>query len=322
MQRRFCGIRKRKKMGKEMKWKLKNEISGLSYNTGEEKGNLQRKGEVSFITFPSFEKLDFIRHGFSTREGGVSEGVLGTMNLSYTRGDEPERVDENYKRICEALGFLPERLVLSDQVHDTKVQRVGSQDCQGKNLREKKLKGIDGLITNEENVVLCTSYADCVPLYFVDTAKKAIGHSHSGWRGTVGKIGAKTVERMREEFGTRPEDLVVVIGPSICQECYEVSKDVYDAFVGFVNKEKIAAAQKMSIEKVQSMIESVFEEKEQEKYQLDLWMANKLILMEAGVPEAQINISCVCTCCNHKILFSHRASQGKRGNLAGFLSLI
>lgn len=304
-----------------MRWKLKNENSGFTYNTEDKKAVLQRKGEASFITFPALENIEFICHGFSTREGGVSKDFLGTMNLSYTRGDAPECVDENYKRICEALGVLPEHLVLSDQVHDTKVQRVGSEDCQGKNLREKKLSGIDGLITNEPNVVLCTSYADCVPLYFVDTVQKAIGHSHSGWRGTVGKIGAETVEQMGKEFGTKPEDLIVVIGPSICQECYEVSKDVYDAFVGFVDAEKIAAVQGMVREKVQCMIKSVFAAKEQGKYQLDLWMANKLILMEAGVPEQQISISCVCTCCNHKLLFSHRASKGKRGNLAGFLAI-
>ena len=304
-----------------MKWKLENKISGLAYNSEERKGVLQKKGGVSFITFPSFEKIDFIRHGFSTREGGVSEGIFGTMNLSYSRGDDPQKVDENYKRICAALEVLSEQLVLSDQVHDTKVQRVGRQDCQGKDLREKKLKGIDGLITNEADVVLCTSYADCVPLYFVDTVQKAIGHSHSGWRGTVGKIGAKTVEQMEKEYGTKPEDLVAVIGPSICQECYEVSKDVYDAFVEFVDVEKIAKAQKMPVEKVQCMIESVFEVKQNEKYQFDLWMANKLILMEVGVPEKQITISCICTCCNHELLFSHRATKGERGNLAGFLSI-
>lgn len=305
-----------------MRWKLKNDISGLAYNTEDKKGALQRKGEVSFITFPALEDINFIRHGFSTREGGVSKDFLGTMNLSYTRGDDPECVDENYKRICDALDILPEQLVLSDQVHDIKVQRVGREDCQGENLRKKKLKGIDGLLTNEPDVVLCTSYADCVPLYFVDTVQKAIGHSHSGWRGTVGKIGAKTIEQMGKEFGTKPEDLVVVIGPSICQDCYEVSKDVYDEFSGFVDVKKIATVQGMSLEKVQRMVEGGFEAKEQEKYQLDLWMANKLILMEAGVPEKQISVSCVCTCCNHEILFSHRASQGKRGNLAGFLAIL
>lgn len=305
-----------------MKWTLENKASGLRYNKGEKQAVLRRKGEVSYLTFPSLDAVDFVRHGFSTREGGVSEGVLGTMNLSYSRGDEPERVDENYKRICHALGFSTENLVLSDQVHDTKIQCVGKEDCQGKDLREKKLQGIDGLITDTPEVVLCTSYADCVPLYFVDTVHKAIGHSHSGWRGTVGKIGAKTVEEMGEKFGTKPGDLLVVIGPSICQDCYEVSQDVYDAFVGFVQAEKIADIQQMPKEQVQRMMESVFISKGMGKFQLDLWMANKLILMEAGVPEEQISVSCVCTCCNHKLLFSHRASKGKRGNLAGFLSII
>lgn len=305
-----------------MKWTLENRRTGSLYNEEDIQAVLKTSGEVSYLSFPLLEKFDFIRHGFSTKEGGVSKGHLATMNLSYSRGDEPERVDENFRRICNALGADTKNIVLSDQVHDTKVVRVGRTDCQGENLREKKLKGIDGLITNEKSVVLCTSYADCVPLYFVDAEKKAIGHSHSGWRGTVGKIGAVTVKSMEEEFASRPEDLWVVIGPSICQECYEVSEDVKEAFAGFVDIGKVADIQHMQEEKVRKMAESVCVAGKPGKYQLDLWMANKLVLMEAGVPEKQIGISCVCTCCNHDLLFSHRATKGRRGNLAGFLEIV
>lgn len=306
---------------REIVWTLENKVCGQAYNKEEGQAQLVREGEVSFFVFPVFEDIDFIRHGFSTREGGVSKGEFSSMNLSYTRGDIPERVDENYKRICDALGMDTGNLVLSDQVHDIVVYRAGKKDCQGENLREKKLIGIDGLVTNEKEVILCTSYADCVPLFFVDERHRAIGSSHSGWRGTAGKIGAKTVEAMKKAYGTIPEELKVVIGPSICQSCYEVSEDVYQAMKHLVSPERIANLQQMPLEKVERMVNSVFLAKPRKKYQLDLWMANKLILMEAGVVEDNISISCVCTCCNSSLLYSHRATGGKRGNLNGFLEI-
>lgn len=302
-------------------WTLKNRVCGQAYNKGECQAQLMRKGDVSFFTFPVFDNIDFVRHGFSTREGGVSQGELGTMNLSYSRGDVPERVDENYKRICKALGMDTRNLVLSDQVHDTLVYQAGKKDCQGDNLREKKLTGIDGLITNEKDVILCTSYADCVPLFFVDERHRAIGSSHSGWRGTAGKIGAKTVKAMEKVYGTKTEELKAVIGPSICQSCYEVSEDVHQAMRGLVSSKQIAKVQHMPLEDVERMMDSVFFPKPQKKYQLDLWMANKLILMEAGVLEKNISVSCVCTCCNSDLLYSHRATGGKRGNVNGFLQI-
>lgn len=305
----------------QIKWTEQNRF-GTSYNEGGQPMELRREGEVSYFTFPSMDALPYVRHGFSTKEGGVSEGEFSTMNLSYSRGDVPERVDENYRRICHALHMKTEDLVLSDQVHDTKVCLVGKKDCQGENLREKKLAGIDGLLTNEKEVVLCTSYADCVPLYLVDTKNQVIGHSHSGWRGTVGKMGANTIREMQKEFGTDPKDLIVGIGPSICQECYEVSEDVAEAFQGFIDLVLVSEQQQLAKEDVERMRKQMIIDKGAGKYQLDLWMANKLVFMEAGVPREQISISCVCTCCNSHLLFSHRKTNGKRGNLAGFLQLV
>lgn len=315
-------IRKYFEREKTMNWCEENKYLKIPYNMKRENhAELIKKEGISYFEFPMFREISFLKQAFSTREGGVSEGYLGSMNLSYSRGDEPEHVDENFRRICAAIGVETESLVLSDQVHDILVQRVGKEDCQGKDLREKKLVGIDGLITNEKGVTLCTSYADCVPLYFVDKEHKAIGHTHSGWRGTVGKIGAVTIQKMKEEFATNPEDLVVAIGPSICQSCYEVSQDVADAFKGFVHPEEIAKKHGLSLEEVNNRIEAVCVSTGEEKYHLDLWLANKLIFMEAGVKEQNISTACVCTCCNSKLLFSHRATHGKRGNLAGFFCI-
>lgn len=263
------------------------------------------KNGVTFITFPIFEKEGLV-HGFSTRLGGVSKGDCATMNLSFNRGDDREDVMENHRRFAEAVGYPIENLVFSNQVHETVVRRVTAAD-RGKGIcRESDIIGVDALITNDENVVLMTFFADCVPLFFYDKRNRAIGAAHSGWRGTVRRIGALTVEAMREEFGTEPEDLAVVIGPSICQDCYEVSEDVAEAF---------------QAEFAKNRWDEILLRKPAHKYLLNLWRANEIILQEAGIPAEQIQVSELCTCCNPEFLFSHRASHGKRGNLAGVITL-
>lgn len=290
----------------EIVFKESNPYNEIRYNGNRGLGSQLIADKTPYIQFPTLKAFPFIRHGFSTRLSGVSEGAFQTMNLSYQRGDVKEHVTENYRRICESMEMAAEDIVFSDQVHDTKIHIATKEDCQGTDYGHRKLTGIDGLVTNEKNVVLCTSYADCVPLFFVDPVNKAIGASHSGWKGTVGRIGAKTVETMAREYQTKPEDLHCVIGPSICAACYEVSFDVITQIEENFSKE---------------IVEKCVQPKENKKYQLDLWMLNKCILLEAGVKEEHITVSNVCTCCNHTLLFSHRASGGKRGNLCGFLSL-
>lgn len=270
------------------------------------KAIINRDTKVPFLTFPSLSKLSFIRHGFSTRLGGVSKGYFETMNLGYSRGDEPKDVDENYLRISKSIGFNMEDFVISDQVHNTEVIVVTEEDKGKGIIKDRDYQGIDGLITNSVNVPLVTFYADCVPLYFVDKKNHAIGLSHSGWRGTVKRMGKVTLEAMKQNFGTCPEDVIAVVGPSICQECYEVSEDVADAFCA---------------EFTEIQLENILIYKGNHKYQLNLWEANRQILLDAGMIEDNINLSEVCTCCNPDILFSHRATQGKRGTLAAFLML-
>ena len=228
------------------------------------------------------------------------------MNLSFSRGDDEANVRENYRRIAAAIGFPEEKLVFSDQTHTTNVRVVTEADC-GKGICfPRDYTDVDGLVTNVPQIVLATFYADCVPLYFADPVKRAVGLSHSGWRGTVGKIGKVTVQTMQEAFGCRPEDIRAAIGPSICQECYEVSGDVIDAF-----REAFDAR----------YYDELYYRKENGKYQLNLWRANEIILEEAGILPEHISVTDICTCCNPRLLFSHRASHGKRGNLAAFLGL-
>lgn len=264
------------------------------------------KGEVAYLAFPLLEKTGIVKHGFSTRIGGVSEGMFSSMNLSFQRGDEAEHVRENFRRMAAALGTDVERMVFSDQTHTTNV-RVITQEDKGKGIcRPLNYQDIDGLVTNEPRVMLVTFYADCVPVYLVDTKHRAIGLSHSGWRGTVGKISQETLRIMKEYYGTEATDVTAGIGPSICQDCYEVSGDV------ILEIEKSFGAECMK---------ELAYKKENGKYQLDLWRANEIALIQAGVPRGQIQTTDICTCCNSKYLFSHRATAGKRGNLAAFLEL-
>ena len=194
----------------------------------------------------------------------------------------------------------------SDQTHTVNVRRVTRADCGNGLLREKSFFDVDGMITDEPGVALATFYADCVPLYFVDVKHKAIGLSHSGWRGTVSRMGAHTVEAMRREFGTDPRDMIAAIGPSICMDCYEVSEDVAEQFYR---------------EFPRQIHDAILLDRQNGKYQLNLWEANRFVLTDAGIPEENISMPQLCTCCNPDFLFSHRASGGKRGNLGAFLML-
>ncbi|MCI8464910.1 MAG: peptidoglycan editing factor PgeF [Lachnospiraceae bacterium] len=266
----------------------------------------REKNEIPFLSFPLLEEYSsLVTHGFSTRLGGVSEGDLATMNLGFSRGDERTRVMENYRRMAEALELPLERMVLSMQTHTANVRVVTEDDVGNGIFRPLPYKNVDGLITNVRNIPLVTFYADCVPLYVVDPVHKAIGLSHSGWRGTVKRMGAVTLSAMKEVYRTRPEDVLVGIGPSICRDCYEVSLDVAEEF-------RLAFG---------AEAERLLDEKADGKFQLDLWEANRQVFLEAGVKSEHLAVTDICTCCNPELLFSHRASKGKRGNLAAFLCL-
>lgn len=266
-----------------------------------------REGEVEYLTFPLLEKTGIVRHLFSTRVGGVSKGIYSGMNLSYTRGDEKEAVDENFRRIARVLKCDVSDIVCSDQTHTVNLRVVSRQDGGKGILKPRDYTDIDGLLTDEPGLFLATFYADCVPLYFVDVKRKAIALAHSGWRGTVARMGRCVTKKMKEVYGTDPKDIVAAIGPSICQDCYEVSEDVADAF-----------AREFS---GYSQADEILISKGGGKYQLDLWRANEIVLTEAGIPAEQIQVTDLCTCHNSEYLFSHRASQGRRGNLGAFLGL-
>ena len=264
-----------------------------------------RDAGIPILQFPALQSLNGFRHAFTTRAGGVSTGYLGTLNLSFSRGDREANVRENFRRVAGAFGVTEDRFVFSDQTHTANVRIVTEEDA-GKGLtRPRDYTGVDGLVTNVPELVLSIFTADCVPVFFCDPVRHAIGLSHSGWRGTASRIGRETIRLLRETYGTDPADLYCAIGPSICRDCYEVSEDVADVFAAeFTGHEG-----------------EILRAKGGGKYLLDLWEANRIVLTEAGVPQERISVTDICTCCNPEQLFSHRASAGKRGNLGAFLML-
>lgn len=263
-------------------------------------------GEVPYLRYPLFSNTGIVKHGFSTRLGGVSEGCYSSMNLSVTRGDREEDVRENFRRIADAIGVQCENMVFSQQTHTANVRVVTEADRGMGMTRPLAWQDVDGLVTDVPGVCLVTFYADCVPLFFVDPVKKAIGLSHSGWRGTVAKIGKETIRQMQESYGCDPENILAAVGPSICQDCYEVSEDVIVQF------------QEHFLEKDWA---SLFYKKENGKYQLNLWKANELLFLESGIKKEHIAVTNVCTHCNSEVLYSHRTMGNRRGNLAAFLAL-
>ncbi len=278
-------------------WKRKGKEQGMDYIETD---------LVPYLSFRILEKTGLVTQGFSTKMGGVSQGKFATLNFTFTRGDNPDHVMENYKRMGAAIGVDEKRMVLSYQTHTTNVRLVTGEDSGKGIVKERDYADVDGLITNVPGITLVTFYADCVPLYFLDPVHKAIGLSHSGWRGTVKRMGAVTAEKMKEAYKTKAEDLIACIGPSICGDCYEVGKEVALEF-------KKAFAKKDW--------DKILREKDDGKFMLDLWKANEIILTEAGVRPENIQITDICTHCNSDYMFSHRTCGNERGNLAAFLGL-
>ena len=270
----------------------------------------REKNQVGYFVFPRIEELGVAEHLFSTRIGGVSKGCYESMNLSYTRGDEKSAVDENYMRIADCLGHgrTLKDFVSTFQTHTTNIRKVTEADRGKGPLLERDYIDIDGLVTDVPGIILSTFHADCPPIYFVDPVKKAIGLSHSGWKGTKGKIAQKTIEAMSDYYGCNPKDIVCAIGPSICGQCYEIGEDVASQFKEIYSNTELNDC-------------NILTPKSGDKYLLNLWNVIKYTLISTGVKEENILITDVCTKCNSDILFSHRVQGEKRGNLAAFLCL-
>lgn len=263
-----------------------------------------KAGDVVYVEFNSLKKhSDILTHCVTTRLGGVSEGECTSLNLSFNRNDKRENVIKNYKIIADAIGVDFNKMILSNQVHDNKIWVVKPEDA-GKGLvKESDIIGFDGLSTNCVGIPLVTFYADCVPVLMLDPVKKAITAVHSGWKSTVKNISCEALKLMKDTYGSDLKDIQVVIGPSICKDCFEVDADVYNCFIEAFSWCK------------------QFTDYKYGKYHIDLQRIIKQNLVNSGVLEQNIAISDVCTKCNNDVFFSFRGDNGKTGSLVAIMML-
>ena len=262
------------------------------------------KDGLAYLTIPAFQDSGMVNHCFTTRIGGVSQGIYNSLNTSDDKEDPVENVHRNLELVCGAIGVDYRNLVFAVQTHEDYIRIVEKADL-GKGISmPNDINNTDGLMTNIPGIPLITFYADCVPLFFLDKKNKAIAVVHSGWKGTVLKIGAKTIRQMKNVYGTKPEDCLVGIGPSIGPECFEVGQEVADQFAESFGD--------------WSYITKPFGKG---KYLVDLWEANKLMLMDMGVPESNITISGFCTKCNEDLFFSYRRDKGRTGSMSAIMEL-
>ena len=259
-----------------------------------------RKNGVVYMTSPLLES----RHAFTTRFGGVSEGYLESLNLGENRGDRPENVRENYRRLCAALAFPPEKLVFSRQVHGTAVRTVTSADVH--TLFTPIPYEADGLVTNEHGLVLTVFTADCVPVLLEDRTHQVIGAVHCGWRSSVGDILSAAIRAMCA-LGAKPENIRAAIGPAIGACCFETDADVPEAVERYIGADARGCIRE--------------EPGVPGKYLVDLRNANRLRLLQLGLSDENIALSTECTVCKSEKYWSHRATKGQRGSQASLIML-
>ncbi len=243
-----------------------------------------------------------VRHAFSTRQGGISPAPFATLNLSWNEKDCFANAVENFTRFCGAFGFSYPELTIINHEHGVNVLPVTRRDC-GRGFDLPPLPFCDGLVTNDPGVTLVTSHADCGALFFYDPVCKAVGMTHAGWKGTLGRIGEKTVQAMHDHYNSAPENILAAIGPCICRDCFEVDRELGARFAAEFNDPGIFSAGKPG------------------KAQLDLSRAALIQLLDAGIAPAHITMMDACTYHDPALFFSYRRDKGKTGSMSGFIKL-
>jgi len=308
---------------------------------------LRRSGDLQILEAPPLARLGWLVHGFSTRPGGVSavpagsktakpgasraqklrrgKASAGALNLGFADWDSREHVLENRRKFFHAIGAEDLRLAALRQIHSDAVRRIGAVTASA-----EKFPAGDALITREPGSLLAIQTADCVPILLADMQQRAIAAVHAGWRGTLRRIAAKALGRMQMEFGTRPEDVVAALGPSIGRCCYEVGEDVVREF-----QAQFPEARQWFDGPFDAMASGENDPNwlpwltmvppghasAPLRAHLDLIAANRAILAEAGVPPQQISSSGHCTACRTDLFFSYRR-EGPTGRLMAVIGIL
>ncbi|MBQ9949128.1 MAG: peptidoglycan editing factor PgeF [Clostridia bacterium] len=266
---------------------------------------LTMRDGVGVVTCDMLSPLP-VRHGFTTRLGGFSDAPIDALNLGFNRPEPRAVIESNYKKLCGAYGVDYNKLVLVSYVHGTDVLEVTKKDC-GRGIKDglTPLPDCDGIITQDPDVVLFTLHADCSAFFVVDPVHNAIGLAHAGWRGTLGRIGEKLIRKMHECYGSVPCDMYAAVGPCICGDCYEVSRDVGELFTAEFNDERL-----------------IKPHPNDEKVYLDIRTAAENAFIQAGVPRENVGHIPCCTFENEDLFYSYRRNgRGKTGAMGAFLAL-
>lgn len=260
---------------------------------------------IPYLASEGIDRAGGAAHGFSTRLGGVSEGVWASLNLGTSRGDDPDHVRENCRRFLAAIGADGGKLVKSNQVHGDVVRVVTSADWK-EDICDKAAFEADGLMTATPGVALMISVADCIPVLFYDPVRRVAAAAHAGWRGTAAGIVTRTVERMEEVYGCDPGDILAAIGPGICPDCFETHEDVPNAMMATLGTQVLQHVQI----------------KDNGKFSVDLKGINAMRLEQAGLDPAHIAVSRECTACRTDKYWSHRKAGSHRGSMAAVIQLL
>ncbi|GET20820.1 peptidoglycan editing factor PgeF [Prolixibacter denitrificans] len=262
-------------------------------------------GNLPVYTFSHFSSYPEIVHFSTTRNGGRSEGIYQSLNLGFHSGDKNTHVQANREVLANALDLQPEQLVFAVQTHSADVVRINADVLSWSDeIRREQLNETDALITNESNICIAVKTADCIPVLLYDPQRKAAAAIHAGWRGTVGRIVAKTIEAMQLEYGTQPEDLIAGIGPGIGPRVYQIGPEV----VQIVHKQ---------LGENHGFIQYLVSKNEHQKTpHLNLWKANRIQLRESGIRAENIEVAELCTFSHPEDFYSARRDGAATGRLA------
>ncbi|MCL2827369.1 MAG: peptidoglycan editing factor PgeF [Oscillospiraceae bacterium] len=257
-----------------------------------------QSGDLLYLIDESIETP----HAFTSRLGGVSQGIYASLNLGVNRGDDPAAVSENYDRITSIFGIRKEDLVFTRQVHGDTVRLVGAEDRQG-DIFAPTPHEADGLVTAARDLPLMVFTADCIPILLWDQRTGAVGAVHAGWRSTVLDIVGKAVSRLVADCGSHPQDIRAAIGPGIGRCCFETGPEVSEAAMALLGYEAEACVIECG----------------HGKRMVDLKEVNRRLLLRAGLFSDRISVSDICTMCNRETFWSHRATAGHRGSQAALI---
>lgn len=273
-----------------------------------------RRGPAETLTIADWpQRFPGLSAGFTTRRGGVSEAPFAQLNCGLHVHDDTNRVIANRRLVAEQTGIPFAAWVYGEQVHGRSVAVVTSADRgRGTLSREDALADTDAFVTDERGLCLAAMYADCVPLYFVDPVRKAIGLAHAGWKGTMLRIAEATVQAMADTYGSLPGDLFAAVGPSIGFCCYEVDDAVMEKMMPLI--ESFDAAAPSSGDE-----SAAYAATGPGKYRLNLQECNRQIMIKAGILPQRIELSKWCTGCNADVFFSHRKENGRTGRMIAWI---